>query len=321
MDREFFIGIDTSCYTTSVAVSDSKGKIIFDERVPLKVPKGSKGLKQSDCVLQHVENLPKLILKLKELIDFEKVGGIAASVKPRPLKGSHMPVFMVSQGMGMSLASVLQVPFLPLTHQEGHLMAGIYSSCFLPKSDFLAVHFSGGTSELLKVKVREKGDFLIEILGQTQDLYAGQFIDRVGISMGLDFPAGPDLEKTAKLCNNDIELRIPSSVKKYNFSFSGPETLAQRLIEQGEDFPTIARAIEICIAKTIEKIVRRAVEEHEIKDVLFIGGVMANQFIQNLLKKRLGHPAVGAMLHFCEPRYSTDNAVGTALMAVRMLAG
>ncbi|HBT20442.1 MAG TPA: O-sialoglycoprotein endopeptidase [Peptococcaceae bacterium] len=321
MRRGYFVGFDTSCYTTSTAVSNEQGKIVFDERISLQVPKGSKGLKQSDCVLQHVENLPKLILKLKEFIDWRKVVGIAASVKPRPLEDSHMPVFLVSKGMGTSLASVMQVPFLPLSHQEGHLMAGIYSSGFVPKSDFLAVHFSGGTSELLKVKCCKTGGFQIEILGQSEDLYAGQFIDRVGVNMGMSFPSGPELEKLAMLCSKDSKLRIPSSVKGYSFSFSGPESFAQRLINKGEHFPSIARAVEICIAKTIEKIVRRAVENYEIKDVLFIGGVMANQFIRSFLKKRLEHKAVGAKLHFCEPCYSTDNAVGIALLAVRILAG
>jgi len=317
----YIVGIDTSCYTSSVAVVDHTGKVVIDERRALKVPEGKRGLKQSECVYQHVQNIPPLIEGICRKIDFKSVAGIAASTRPRPLKGSRMPVFTVSKGVGTMLASVLQVPFLPFSHQEGHLMAGIFSSGFKAAGGFLAVHLSGGTSELLRVGQSKEGIFEIEILGQSKDLYAGQFIDRVGVSLGLNFPAGRELEKLAQKCSVRLPLRIPSSVEGLNFSFSGPETHAQRMINRGEDPAAVARAVEQCVANTIEKVVRRAVLEYGIRDVLFVGGVMANTYIKNRLKKRLEHRAVGARLAFSQPFYSTDNAVGIALMGLQLLAG
>jgi len=79
--------------------------------------------------------------------------------------------------------------------------------------------------------------------------------------------------------------------------------------------PAVARAILHCIAVSVEKAVRRAVEQTGCKDVLLVGGVAANRYIRSRLSDRLGHRAVGARLHFPEARYCTDNAVGVSLIA------
>lgn len=310
------LGIDTSCYTTSAAVMNIDGQLLGEHRRLLTVPPGEKGLQQSQAVFQHVQSVAGVFQALAPVLRETELVAVAASTKPRPVEGSYMPVFTVSEALGRVLAHTLGVPFWGTTHQEGHLLAGLWSCRIGLPPSFLAVHLSGGTSELLHVTAKpQEGRLDIKILGATQDLHAGQLVDRVGVALGLPFPAGPHLEKLAQKAQGQ-DVFIPSSVKGYSFSFSGGETCAKRLLSQGVPRESIARAVENCIAKTLEKVLRRAVAETGIKTVLIVGGVAANRHLRERLQHRLGHPAVGARLFFAEPSLSTDNSVGVALSGV-----
>ena len=309
-----FLGIDTSCYTTSVAVVNNKQQLVKEHRQLLPVPPKQKGLQQSSAVFQHVQNLPAIFEQIFNQIDLSNFKAVIASTKPRPLQESYMPVFTVGTGFGKTIAKSLRIPFIEASHQEGHLMAGIWSSGAKLPSEFLAIHLSGGTSELLLVKKsKSKQPFFNEkILGGTTDLHAGQLVDRIGVALGNPFPAGPYLEALAKTSQRIVT--IPSSVKRYEFSFSGAETKLKNLIQTGIDRAEIAHAVEACIANTVEKVLRAAIIEFNIKDILIVGGVACNQYIRNRLKAKLEHPAINACLHFADKKYSSDNAVGVALL-------
>lgn len=271
---------------------------------------------QSYAVFQHLQHLPVLFEGLGNHVDFQKVEAVCASTRPRPVKGSYMPVFTVSQGFGQVAAGARGVPFFTTSHQEGHLMAGLWSAGGPKKDRFLGVHLSGGTTEVLQVNKKEKG-FSVEIIGTTTDLHAGQFVDRIGVSMGLSFPAGAGLERLAKDFSGDIPY-LPSGVKGYRISFSGPEAAAARLLKAGVPQEAVARAVEHCIATSLEKVLRQAVADYQIKEILIVGGVAANSYVRERLRYRLEHRAVGAGLFFAQPGYSTDNAVGTALLGLSM---
>ncbi|MBC7325387.1 MAG: O-sialoglycoprotein endopeptidase, partial [Moorella sp. (in: Bacteria)] len=215
----------------------------------------------------------------------------------------------------------LQVPFLATSHQEGHLAAGMWSSGGQLDDTFLAVHLSGGTSEILRVS-RRAGGFEVTRLGGTMDLHAGQLVDRVGVLMGLNFPAGPQMELLAReVGDNGEKVRLTSAVRGYNFSFSGPASQAERLLAAGVDRAAVARAVEQCLAKTLERVLRRAVVDTGIRDILIVGGVAANTYLRSRLRHRLEHRAVGARLHFADPEYSADNAVGVALLGREAFSG
>lgn len=313
------LGIDTSCYTTSVALTDFEGNFVAEGRQLLTVSEGERGLQQSAAVFQHIRNLPGLIEKLSLKDRRDSVKLVAASTRPRPVDGSYMPVFMVGEGFGRALAEAARVPFFAASHQEGHLMAGFRSAGGPGKKEFLAVHLSGGTSELLLVKKTgvngfngSEPFFKVDKLGGTTDLHAGQFIDRVGVALGLSFPCGPALQELA--AGSTGELRIPSVVRGMEISFSGPESQARRLIDKGTAPVEIARAVEHCIAATMEKLLRQGIKTTGIKDILLVGGVAANQYLRHRLRARLGHRPADVRLYFAEPGFSTDNAVGIALI-------
>ena len=236
MSEKYILGIDTSNYRTSVAIVDTEGCILTDERMLLKVKKGERGLRQSEALFQHVENLPNLFEKLPT--DKYELSAVAVSTRPRPVEGSYMPCFKAGYGFGKAVAKSMNIPFYEFSHQEGHIEAIRSNTNISQGKPFLAWHLSGGTCELLKVN-KISYDFLnpedktdIEIIGGSKDISFGQVIDRVGVLLGMNFPAGEEMDNIA--CETD------AVVKKYaktltkiktqglEFNLSGIETQIQK---------------------------------------------------------------------------------------------
>ncbi|MGI6587797.1 MAG: O-sialoglycoprotein endopeptidase [Peptococcia bacterium] len=312
-----FLGIDTSCYTTSLAVVDERKKLLAEKRIILPVSMGKQGLRQSTALFYHLQNLPQASQKLFSVLNGREIKAIAVSARPLPRENSYLPVFVAGLSIAESLSVVWDIPLIKTSHQEGHIMAGIWACKEHPGKEFLALHLSGGTTELLLVQEKQQHPLKYEskVLGASQDLHAGQLVDRVGVALGLPFPAGRHFEKLAAKVENKTEVKIPSAVQGYKISFSGAETQAKKFLKQGISPQEIARAVEDCLAVTVEKVVRRAIEETGVQKVLFVGGVMANTHLRQRLRKRLEHPAVNAQLYFPQPEFNSDNAVGVSLIA------
>lgn len=312
-EKSLFLGLDTSAYTTSLALVDGDEKLIADNRIPLPVKEGALGLRQSEAVFAHVANMPLLWKDSAEILKGAAVTAIAASVQPRPVSGSYMPVFKVSEAFGLFLAETMGLFFLPSSHQEGHVMAGLWSSD-LPCGRYLVLHLSGGTTEIIASEEKSPGNLKLDLLGGTTDLNAGQFIDRLGLAMGLPFPAGPGFETIAAGCRAE-GLALPVAVRGSEISFSGPASHAERLLEQGCSKADLARAVEICIADSLSAAVNYFIQkEDQYEGLLAVGGVTANLFIRERLKERI----TGLKLFFGEPRFAADNAVGLAVQAARI---
>lgn len=302
-----FYGVDTSCYTTSLAALDSQGRLLGDERQLLPVKSGSRGLRQSESVFYHVRQLPVLAEKLAAQTGPLSLRAVAASDRPRPAEGSYMPVFSVGSSFGRVLAAAAGVPCRTLSHQEGHILAGLWSA-EKQWADFYALHVSGGTTEMLDVRLEERLD--VRKLGGSADLSAGLFIDRVGVSLGLPFPAGPALENLAQTCEGGM-LTVPAANTAAGLSFSGPESHVQRAIAAKKYPPqAVARGVEHCVAQSLARYIERILADHGAKPVLFVGGVMANNYIKSYLLRRLGGEAA-----FAGARFAGDNAVGAAQYA------
>lgn len=310
--EEVVLGLDTSCYTTSVALMDLRGNLVADERQVLEVRPGRKGLAQSEMVFQHTRNLPVLIERLQ--LAGLSVKAIGVSARPRPLTDSYMPAFLAGRGMARSLAHLLQVPFYETTHQHNHMFAGLWSAGQPVPERCLLVHISGGTTDLVLAEAEQAGSPQVKLtpLGTSIDLHAGQFIDRVGVAMGLAFPCGAALEKKGQEAATPYELPVWS--KDGNLSLSGPCTKALRALEAGADPAAIALGVEQVIAKGLSKTIYHWCKETQVQRVLLAGGVSANGEIRRILKDYLNRRQVS--LWAPEPRYSVDGAVGTAWYTV-----
>src|SRR5690554_6923708 len=110
---DVYIGVDTSAYTTSVAAY-ADGRVLFDGRKMLYVPKGSKGLRQSEAVFAHIKNLDSLFRYYKA--EKYNIKAVAYSEKPCPYEGSYMPVFRVGASHACAIAFASNSGLYALTH-------------------------------------------------------------------------------------------------------------------------------------------------------------------------------------------------------------
>lgn len=303
MNGKVVLGIDTSCYTTSVAVKCNE-KMIHIKRM-LDVKEGECGLRQSDALFQHIKNLPELFDELKKQIilnDYNDIT-VAVSAKPRSVEGSYMPVFLAGQSFGRAVADVLNARYIEASHQDGHIMAAIYSckNYSICEEPFLTYHLSGGTTELLLTKKSGKG-FKCEIVGGTKDIPAGQFIDRIGVKLGMQFPCGKYLDYSAVNYQGE-KPKVKSCVSDGFINFSGEETRYSRMIGEKAEPGRIAYCVMKCIAQSVRRSIEDAKKKYGVKNVLMVGGVSSSKMLRNEFSDMPG-------VFFAEPEFSTDNAVG-----------
>lgn len=301
-----YLGIDTSNYTTSVAAIS--GNDVISKRQLLPVKAGERGIRQSDGVFQHMKLLPELFSELSKEADMKKIAAVGVSTRPRNVEGSYMPVFLAGEGYARVISDTLKVPLYRFSHQDGHVMAGIYScgTDELLSGDFLSVHLSGGTTEILKSRFTG-GGFSHEIIGGTRDISAGQFIDRIGVKTGLQFPAGKALEELSKSAEKPIKL--PISTDGAYMNFSGVETKASRMAENC-DRAELALGVLTAVKNTLVKSLNSAISDTGIKRILIVGGVASNGLIREGLRNELN-----GEVFFASTELSTDNAVGIAGLA------
>jgi N6-L-threonylcarbamoyladenine synthase len=308
---DLVLGIDTSAYTTSVALLDgAAGRIVREARAVVPVPPGERGRRPADVVFHHVTHLPGL---LRDVLGDATVVAVSVSERPRPVAESYLPTFLAGVLAAEAVAQGAHVPCFRTTHQEGHMAAGRLDAAGPDAEWFWALHVSGGTTELLRVHHRRPGDYALQQVGGTSDLYAGQLVDRVGVRLGLPFPAGAALEVLAQEARDRLVLPVGAPAWRNGLwvvSFSGPEAHALRAIAAGVEPAAVARAVEEAVARGLAKLVRAASAGQE-GPLLLVGGVAANHRVRRILAERLG-PSYP--LYCASPDHSRDNAVGVALI-------
>ncbi len=308
------IGFDTSCYTTSVAAVTVAGEVLASCRKLLPVKLGERGLRQSEGVFHHVRALPERLEELAPFIRGHEIAAVCVSARPRDEADSYMPVFHAGDAQGRGLAAMLGVPCFATTHQRGHIAAARVDSG-IAEGDLLAVHLSGGTTELLALKDGE-----LTLLGGTLDLHAGQVVDRTGVAMGLPFPAGPHLEELAKCGTSHALLTMTTRDGGLNCHFSGAETQIQRWIQAGEmSRENIAREVYDLLSRTVARMICAGAEKTGISQVLIAGGVSSSRLFRELVTERIHKRERDLLVCFGKPEYSGDNAVGVALIGAQKL--
>ncbi len=315
-DNKLFLGVDTSNYTSSLALveCDEYGDILSyeSERRILSVEAGMRGLRQSDAHFNHTKNLPELS---KMLFEGEKTGDICAvacSDKPRNQEGSYMPCFLAGVSAASLAAAALGVPFYRFSHQCMHIAAALYSCGRedLFEKEHLAYHVSGGTTELLKVSPDKEGGFSCEIIGKTLDISAGQLIDRVGVMLGLSFPCGAQLEMLA----TQTKKKPTVCIKGTDMNLSGAENKCAQMMASGVAKEEIAAYALEFVKLSLLMTAQNAKKIYPELPVVFAGGVSGNERIKKHIKESIG-------AEFASLGLSSDNAVGTAILASRKYFG
>ena len=313
------LGFDTSCYTTSAAVVDENGKVAAFARQLLPVETGQCGLRQSEAVFAHVRQMPEVMRQIGNQLAARPdvtLAGVAVSRFPRDAENSYMPVFQVGFSHAQTVASVLDLPLVETSHQAGHIAAGLIGVEQAPRK-FVALHLSGGTTELLSVDGEN-----IQRMGGCLDLHAGQMVDRIGVALGLSFPSGPSLEKLATACPEPTTALLPLSMEQKDLQchFSGAETKAQQLIASGAYSPErVAAETYDVLARTVARLLAAGCAESKTDTALVVGGVASSTLLRQLLTARLNKNRAKVQVLFGQPQYSGDNAAGVAWIGVDRL--
>lgn len=300
-----FLGIDTSNYTTSVALYDPAAGMIQRKKL-LPVKSGTCGLRQSDAVFHHVQQLPALLEDL--LSDFDgTIAAVGVSSRPRDAEGSYMPCFTVGLSAARAIAAVQKIPLYTFSHQSGHIAAAVYSAGHteLLERRFLAFHVSGGTTEAVLVTPDKEKLFTVELVARTLDLNAGQLIDRIGVLLGLDFPCGKALEELAAAAG--IFPKAKATLKGADCCLSGIENVCRKSYESGMTKEGVAALCLSYVEQTLAGMCRELLGQYGKLPVLFAGGVMSDRLIRDKLSERFA-------AYFAEPIFSADNAAGTAFL-------
>lgn len=159
------------------------------------------------------------------------------------------------------------------------------------------LHASGGTTDLLTAEKDGSGSYKLTEIGGSIDLHAGQFIDRIGVSLGLQFPAGPALEKFAGTAAGPVELPVPLKAAKQ--AFQGLQLRQNANWRQGKTGRHSAWRAKV-LAETFYRLIYNACSEYNTKSVLIAGGVASNTYIREYLHNKL----TGRKYHFGTLRHA-----------------
>ena len=300
-----FIGFDTSNYTTSVAVYNSDTREMNNCKKLLPVKEGERGLMQSKALFEHIRQLPYVMEDAFSQFNEKNILAVAVSNRPRNIENSYMPVFLAGVNCATAVALSNDVNLYKTSHQVGHILSALYSADRLDliNETFIAFHVSGGTTEALLVTPDEDKIINCEIVAKSTDLKAGQAIDRIGVMLGLDFPAGAKLDELAQIGTNP--LKVKAVMDGLNCSISGVENKAKKLIEENESSENVARFTIEFIYETILCMTLKLKEKYGDIPFVYSGGVMSNSYIREKLANENSI--------FCKPEYSSDNAAGIAI--------
>lgn len=302
-----YLGIDTSNYTTSVALFDSESREVINQKKLLPVDDGACGLMQSKALFEHIRQLPSVVEAAFSCYSGGFLSAVGVSTRPRDAEGSYMPVFLAGQAVAQSVASANRIPCFAFSHQVGHILAALYSvdKLELRHDRFLAFHVSGGTTEVLLVTPDPETVVRCEIVAKSLDLKAGQAIDRVGTMLGLHFPCGMELDKMAV---SGESKSVKATMKGADCCLSGIENIAQKMMQSGAAANDIARYCIEAVSSAIDAMTSAVLKTYGNLPLIYAGGVMSNSIISSRMKEKYGGL-------FAPPAFSSDNAVGIAIAA------
>ncbi len=306
------LGIESSCDETAAAVYD--GAQLLSNVVA----------SQNDHI-DYGGIVPELASRAHERVIWDTV---AQAMSDAGVTREHIDAIAVTEGPGLmgsllvglcfakGLSVQWQKPVIGVNHIDAHIYATFIDE--KPELPFVSLVVSGGHTQLFHVPRPLRH----EIMGQTRDDAAGEAFDKIGKLLGLDYPAGPVMDRLA--ASGDASFYdFPRAMlrKGLDFSFSGLKTSVLYYIqdipeEQRDDYlkkhlNDLCASISAAITDVLIHKLRQAVRETGVKSVVIAGGVSANSMLREKARKMTGQ--LGISLHIPHPEYCTDNA---AMIAV-----
>mgnify|MGYP000035336813 CR=1 FL=1 len=303
------LGIETSCDETAVGVVEDGRRLLANvvaSQASFHAPYG--GVVPEVASRRHVELLlPVLEEALRQAhcrpADLDAIG---VTIGPG-LAGS----LLVGANLAKALSYAWERPLVAVNHLEAHIYANWLLPGDPPRFPALCLVVSGGHTEL--VLMEDHGQY--RLLGRTLDDAAGEAFDKAARLLGLGFPGGPAIERIAA-GQGRPRLRLPRARTRgaYDFSFSGLKTHVLRLVRgergQAPPAPELAAAFQEAVVDALVARVLRAAEEHEVAEVMVVGGVAANRLLREELSRRCPLP-----VRVPPPALCTDNGAMVAACA------
>ena len=316
MSDSIILGIESSCDDTSAAIIQGN-KILSNIAANQEIHNEYGGVVPELASRAHQQNIIPVVQKSvsKANIQQKDISAIGFTRGPG-LLGS----LLVGTSFAKSLAMSLKVPLIEVNHLQAHILAHFIDDAnpLPPKFPFLCLTVSGGHTMIVVVK----DYFDMEIIGKTIDDAAGEAFDKIGKIFGLDYPAGPIIDRLAKLGNKDAFQFNKPRIENYNYSFSGIKTsvlyFIQKVVQKNPDF--IAENLnDLCasVQKTLVEILmnklEKAAKELNINEVAIAGGVSANSGLREAMQKNA--EKLGWSIYIPKFEYTTDNAAMIAMVA------
>ena len=304
-DEIYILAIETSCDDTSIAIMSNNAVLsnivssqqiheLFGGVVPELASREHDKLIVP--VLREALNKSKISLNQIDVIAYTRGPGLLGSL-------------LVGSSFAKSLSLSLNIPLVEINHMHAHILSiFIEDNVDKPEFPFIALTVSGGHTQLVLVESPIK----FTEIGTTLDDAAGEAFDKSGKILGLDYPAGPTIDKISKQGDPNRFVFTKPKVKDLNFSFSGLKTNFKNFINsKSEDFIKnninhLCASLQHTIVEILIEKVLNAQKIHVINDFVVCGGVSANSYLrQKLLDLKDSHDIKSYLPNVC---YSTDNA-------------
>lgn len=311
----FILGIESSCDDTAASVI-CNGRVLSNVVASQKIHKEFGGVVPELASRAHQQNIVPVVHQALKQANISKsdLNAIAFTRGPG-LMGS----LLVGTSFAKSMAFGLNIPLLDVNHMQGHILAHFIEEDGFqkPPFPFLAMTISGGHTQIVKVS----NYFDMEVIGETIDDAVGEAYDKSGKILGLGYPAGPEIDRRAKLGNPKAFPFTKPRVEGLNFSFSGFKTAVlyfiQREVKKNPNFITerlndICASIQYTIIGILIDKLKLATKQTGITHIAIGGGVSANSGIREALKN--GEQKFGWTTYVPKFEYTTDNAAMIAIV-------
>lgn len=294
------LGIESSCDETSVAVVKNGREVLSNIiNSQIKIHEKFGGVVPEIASRNHVEAISEVTKKALEeaKISFDDIDVITCTYGP-----GLVGALLVGVSYAKALSYALNKPLVGVNHIEGHIAANYITYKEL-EPPFLATIISGGHTHLVHVK--DYNEF--EILGKTRDDAIGEAFDKVARVIGLGYPGGPKVDKLAKEGKPNIKLP-QTHFENLDFSFSGIKTAVINLNHKDPNInkADLAASFEEAVSSVLERNIEKALKQTGLNKVVLAGGVSANIFIRDKLKKL--EKSDNIKVYYPELILCTDNA-------------
>ncbi|RLA70565.1 MAG: tRNA (adenosine(37)-N6)-threonylcarbamoyltransferase complex transferase subunit TsaD [Epsilonproteobacteria bacterium] len=299
------LSIESSCDDSSISITEiTTKKIIYHKKISQEEQHSCYGGVVPELASRlHAVALPEILKETKPY--FSKLKAIAVTNQP------GLGVTLL-EGIAMAkvLASLLDIPLLPVHHLKGHIY-----SLFIEKEStlpLLVLLISGGHTQVVRVESFER----MEILATSMDDSVGESFDKCAKMMGLGYPGGPLIEALA-LKGNEARFDLPIPLRNsplIAFSLSGLKNAVRLKVEACGGKENMSEQDRADLSASFQKAVKlhllqkskKIFAKEDIKDFAIVGGASANKYIRSAYEKLCKE--FGKTLHVAPLEYCSDNA-------------